>query len=65
MDDITAQFAHYAGRAPRDGDTFAEEPTHTFDAEHGHLIAVQPCWRYRDGRWDSFTSVARGAPGTR
>ena len=65
MNDITEQFQRFAARAPRDGDTFAEEPTKIFDPERGHLVAVTQCWQYRAGQWEAFTSVSRGAPWSR
>ncbi len=61
MDDITKQFERFAGRAPRDGDVFAEELTKVFDPEHGHLVSIRRCWQHRNGRWEGFVSVGRGA----
>jgi hypothetical protein len=61
MDDITKQFEQFAGRAPREGDFFAEEPTKSFDPERCHLVSIRQCWEYRDGRWEGFISIGRGA----
>lgn len=61
MDDFTTQFEQFGGRAPREGDCFAEEPTKVFDPERGHLVSVRQRWQYRAGRWESFISVGRGA----
>jgi hypothetical protein len=65
MDDITTQFEQFASRAPREGDFFAEEPTTVFDPERGHPVSIRQCWQYRDGRWEGFISVGRGAPWAR
>src|SRR5262245_18102383 len=35
MDDISKQFERFAGRAPREGDFFGEEPAKVYDAERG------------------------------
>jgi len=61
MDDTTKQFEQFAGRAPRDGDFYAEEPTKVFDPERGHLVSIRQCWQYQDGRWEGLISIGRGA----
>jgi len=61
VDDITTQFQRFAGRAPRDGDRYAEEPRNVFDEDRGHLVSVRQCWRYQDGRWHDVISIDRGA----
>jgi hypothetical protein len=61
VDDITTQFDRFAGRAPHEGDCYAEEPSNVFDEQRGHLVSIRRCWRYQDGRWHEFTSIGRGA----